>query len=307
MKDILGNTVERKDEMLLERDLEAIDETLYEPVEEELIARTFLDVYDNIPEHAETYSYDQYTRQGEAKRTPTGADDVPFVDNDKSRTDQKVISIENGFKVEKQELRAARANGMAVDTDKAESARRIISENENDLVFLGDVDLGIEGLVNASGKHTYDVPTDSDSDGSEWEYKTGQEIITDIREARAKVNANDGYSADTLVLPPKQYQELDKPYNDYNSETIMTYLQEQGWFDRILEISYLEGADPGGDNDVGLVLDTTSSYMQLGLAVDMERNEPYRLPNGAYQVRIEERTCGLILRRPLAVCRFDQI
>lgn len=307
MKDILGNTVERKDEMLLERDLEAIDETLYEPVEEELIVRTFLSVYDNIPEHAETYSFDQYTRQGSAVRTPTGADNVPFVDNDKTRTDQKVISIENGFKVEKQELRAARANGVAVDTDKAETARRIISENENELIFLGDADLGIEGIVNASGINTYDVPQDSDSDGTAWEYKTGQEIITDIREARAKVNVNDGYNADTLILPPAQYQKLDEPYNDYNSETIMTYLQEQGWFDRILEISYLEEADPGGANDVGLVLDTTPAYMQLGLALDMERGEPYRLPNGAYQVRLEERTCGLILRRPAAVCRFDQI
>lgn len=307
MKDILGNRVERKDEMLLARDLEAIDDVLYEPVEEELIVRTFLDVYSDIPEHAEKYMYDRYDRQGKAKRSATGADDVPLVDNDKTREEQKVISIENGFKIEKQELRAARANGRNVDTEKAETARRIVAENENDLVFLGDSELGIEGLVNADGINEFDVPEDSDADGTEWSYKTGQEIISDIREARAKVNQHDGYNADTLVLPSEQYQELSKPYNDYNSQTIMSYLMEQGWFDSILEISYLEDADPDGDNDSGLVLDTSSSNMQLGLAIDFQREEPYRLPNGAYQVRTEERTCGLILRRPLAVCRFDLI
>jgi len=307
MKDILGNRVERKDEMLLEKDLEAIDDVLYEPKEEELIVRTFLDVYDNIPEHAEKYLFDKYDRQGGAKRSATGADDVPYVDNDKTRDEQKVISIENAFKVEKQELRAARANGRDVNTEKAETARRFTAENENDLVFLGDSELGIDGLVNADGINTYDVPTDSDSDGTEWEYKTGQEIIGDIREARAKVNENDGFNADTLILPSVQYQELSKPYNDYNSDTIMTYLMEQGWFDEILEISYLAESDPDGANDSGLVLDTTPSNMQLGLAIDMRREEPYRLPNGAYQVRTEERTCGLILRRPNAVCRFDLI
>jgi len=307
MKDILGNQVERADEMLLQRDLEAIDDTLYEPKEEELIVRTFLDIYDGIPEHAEVYKYDQFTRKGKAKRSTTGADDVPFVDNDKTRAEQQVISIESGFMIERQELRAARANGRNVDTEKAETARRITAEDENDLVFLGDSDLGIEGLVNAAGINTYDVPTDSDSDGTEWTYKTGQEIINDIREARAKVNKQDGYEADTLVLPSEQYQELAKPYNDYNSETIMSYLMEQGWFNRILEISYLEEADPDGANDVGLVLDTTPSNMQLGLAIDFQRDEPYRHANGSYEVRTEERTCGLILRRPLAVCRFDLI
>lgn len=307
MKDILGNRVERKDEMLLERDLEEIDDVLYEPKEEELIVRTFLSTYTDIPEHAETYMYDRYERQGSAKRSAAGADDVPYVDNDKERISQKVISIENGFKIEKQELRAARANNRNVDTEKAETARRFVAENENDLVFLGDSNLNVPGLVNADGINTYDVPEDSDADGPAWEFKTGQEIIADIREARAKVNKEDGYSADTLILPSTQYEMLAKPYNDYNSETIMTYLMQQGWFDQILEISYLEGADPDGSNDCGLILDTASSNMQLGLSIDFQREEPYRLPNGSYQVRTEERTCGLILRRPKAVCRFDLI
>ena len=307
MKDILGNRVERKDEMLLERDLEVIDNVLYEPKEEELIARTFLSTYTGIPEHAETYMYDRYERQGSAKRSTAGADDVPYVDNDKERISQKVISIENGFKIEKQELRAARANNRNVDTEKAETARRFVSENENDLVFLGDDNLGVPGLVSATGINTYDVPTDADADGTNWEFKTGLEIINDIREARAKVNKEDGYSADTLILPSTQYEMLAKPYNDYNSETIMTYLVQQGWFSQILEISYLVEADPDGANDSGLILDTAPSNMQLGLSIDFQREEPYRLPNGSYQVRTEERTCGLILRRPLAVCRFDLI
>ena len=306
MKGLTDEGEVRGDSMLLEEDLEAINDVLYEPKEEELIARTFLDIYDDIPVGAENYSYDQYTRHGSAKRTPTGADNVPLVDNVKKRQTQKIISIETGFKIEKQELRAARDEGRDIDTSGAETARRTVAEDENDLVFLGDPSLGVEGYINADDINTYDVPQDEDEDGTEWENKTGEEIIDDVREARAKVNEQDGYNADTLILPPKQYQALSKPYNNYNSETIMTYLQEQGWFDDILDISMLKEAAPG-DEDCGLVLDTEPSNMQLGLAIDMEREEPYRLENGAYKVRVEERTCGLILRRPAAVCRFDGI
>lgn len=307
MKDIADSRPhQRQDSMLLEEDLEHIDETLYEPMEEELVARTILSIYDQIPEGAEEYSYDKFTRQGSAKITPTGADDVPLVDNVKERVSQKVVSIENGFKIEKQELRAARDNGQDIDTDKAATARRIISEKENDLVFNGRSAIGVEGLVDADDIHTYTAP-DGEGGDTEWEEKTGEEIVADIRNARAKINELDNFNADTLVVPGSQYEELEKPYNDYNAQTIMAYIDEQGWFDEIVASSYLEGENHDVGDDVGLVIDTDSDKIQIGLAIDMQREEPYRLPNGSYLVRVEERTCGTIIRRPKAICRIDGI
>lgn len=297
----------KADTMLLEQDLENIDNVLYEAKEEELIARTILNTKTDIPSGAETYGYDKLSKEGSAKVTAFGANDIPLVDADLERMQQKIVSIENGFKIKKQELRAAREAGRAVEPTKAGVARRIIAERENELVFVGDSQLGLEGLVNATGLNTYDVPQDSDSDGTEWQYKTGLEIISDIREARKKVNSVDGQSADTLVLPGDQYQELEKPVNDYNTGTVMSYLDEMGWFDRIVETSYLVDADPGGSNDVGLILDTSPENMQLLLPLDIQRGDPFTERNGDQTFALEERCGGVAVRFATAICRFDGI
>lgn len=296
-----------KDSMLREEDLEQIDSTIYEPKREELIARTILNVKTDIDAGVESFGYDKLSESGEAKITAYGTDDVPLVDADLDRVTQKVVSIEDGFRLKKQELRAARLSGRPVESTKAAVARRVIAETENEIVFLGNSDHDIDGLVNAASINTYDVPIDSDGDGTEWQYKTGLEIIADIRDARKKVNSVTGFNSDSLGLPSEQYQQLEKPINDYNTNTVMSYLNEMGWFDRIFETSFLEGADPDGANDCGLILDTEPENMEIALPLDVERGDPFVERNNDVTIALEERLGGLILRYAKAICRFDLI
>ena len=304
MKD-LG--VVRQDAILRNEDLEAIDNTVYEAKERELTARTMVSLMTDIAEGAETYSYDKITKKGAAKIFAYGSDDVPLVDADMERHTQGIFGIVVGFRIDVQEKRAARMANRPIETTKATAGRRAAAEKENDFFYNGDDAYNAEGLLNFTGIQTYSVPQDSDSSGTEWQYKTGAERVADIKEARKKVNLKPGLEADTLALPPAQYEDLDDPYNAENPElTIRRYLENQGWFSRIVSAPELEEGGDGG-TDCFVVFDSNPDVVQLGLPMDLYRHEPYMLGNLSSQINLEDRTAGAIVRFPLGVCRADGI
>jgi hypothetical protein len=305
VKNLTG--VSHQDSMFRKKDLEQIDEILYTANKEELVARAIINVDDDNHPAVETVGYDTLSESGAAKVTANGATDIPLVDGDIERGAQKVVTIESGFKITSQEKRAAEMLGRDIDTNKAAIARRVMAEKENSIVFEGDAELDIPGLVNAANINTLDVDTDSDSDGVEWEYKTGFEIIKDIREARKKVSKRPGFIPNVLVLPPDQYERLQDPINETNVNTVMSYLENMGWFDEIVSTSSLEGADPDGDNDCGIILDNNPAYIELALPLDIYRHEEIKMDNNDIRINLEERFAGALIRYPLAVCRFDGI
>jgi len=306
MKDIVQDTI-RNDSMLIAEDLETIESTVYEANREELIARTIFALNTDAHPGDETQGYDIIEAHGQAVVSSSGADDIPTVGEKVRREYNKIMSLESAFKISKQEQRKARKNNRTVKTYRASTARRSVSEQENTITFVGDADYDVEGVLNVTGLQEFNVPTDADSVGTEWTNKTGFEKIADIRNARGKVAQEDGFMPDTLVLPPAQYEQLQEPINQYNTNTIMSYLEDMGWFDTIVEISDLTEGDPEGANDVGLVLDTNPENMELGLAMDIAMGDAIKQDNGSEKFNLEERFAGLMVRKPKAICRFDGI
>ena len=288
------------------QDLEAIDSTLYAPKEEELLARTLFNVKTDVDPGAEQYSYDVIKRSGAAKILAPGADDIPLVEVDMERNTLKIYSIATGFKVSIQEMRQVRLTaGMSIDTTKAGVARRVVAEKENKLAFVGDSNYNISGLLNTTGIQSDLVDNTGTGDTTEWVNKTGLQIIADIRQARAKVDKLPGHTADTLVLPSEHYEMLQIPVSEYDTRPIMDYLMNVGWFSTIEKSDDLVGAGTG-DSDSFVVMDTNPEVVELLVPMDITRHEEeYAFPN--MKVPVEERTGGLIIRYPMAICRADGI
>lgn len=305
----LNDSAIKTDSLLREEDLRALDEEVYQKGHSELKARDIFNVKTDISAGAETVSYDKLEEMGEAKVTANGADDIPLVDADLERTDHGIVTIESGFKIGKQEARAAEEAGRAIDTIKAGTARRVVSKKENDVTFLGNEDRGIDGAVNAEGMLTYTVETNEDDSSTEWEDKTGMEIVKDLRKAKGKMNDLDGFEAQVLALAPAKYGELDKPLNKYNAQTVMSYLEnDTDWFEDIIEVNELSGADPDDDDsDVGLIIDNRRENIEMALPMDIDRQDPIKLANGDVQVNLEERFGGLIIRYPQALLRIKSL
>lgn len=295
----------RADALIRPVDLEAIDSKLYEAKKEELKARTIFTVKTDVPEGAETYSYDVIKRSGAAKILAPGADDIPLVDADMERHTENIFSIAAAFRVSVQELRQAQMAGRPVEATKADTARKAIAEKENRLVWIGDAKHNILGVTNAEGIQIMAIDNNEADTSSKWKDKTGREIVGDLRKARTTINRLPGHSANTLVVTPDAMEELEKEYNQYTGQTVLQYLRSQNWFTTIEFTSDLEKRGDS-NTDCFLVLDNSPDVVEVLIPMDIRRHpEEYKFPN--YKVPLEERTGGAIVRYPMAIVRGDGI
>lgn len=295
----------RGDALIRPQDLNAIDRRVYEPHASELKARSVFTVKTDIPAGAETYSYDVITRSGVAKILAPGATDVPLVDADLERHTVDVYSIAAAFNISVQEIRNAQMANRQIDVTKADTVRKAIAEKENQIAFSGDAKYKIKGLTDATGIQVYAAPQNEAKTSTKWKDKTGKEIVADIRKAKNMVNKLNGHEADTLLLTPDSFEELEKTFNEFTQQSVLEYIKSQNWFKRIETINDLKGKGLA-DTDCFVVLDSSPDVVQLGIPLDITRHpQEYAFPNT--KVPFEERTTGLIIRYPMAICRADGI
>ena len=289
------------------RDLQAIDNVLYEAPKEELVARSILNVKTDVHPGAEFYGYNVLTRSGAAKIIANGADDIPMVDTDMVRHVVTIYSIATSFRISIQEQRAAQLTNSPIDATKAETARRAISEKENRVAFVGDKKFNIMGIANATGIQISNAAANGTASSTKWSAKASDLIVEDIRLAKKKITVLPGYGAAnlTLALPPDQFEELNRRYSDFDSRTIRKVIEGNGWFSNIVRVADLTGIGTS-NTDAMLVMDTSKSTAELLLPMDITRHkEEYKFPNT--KVPLEERFGGIILRSPQAVVRVDGI
>lgn len=295
----------RNDALVTPQDLNAIDKRIYEPHESELKARKVFAVKSDIPAGAETYSYDVITRSGAAKILAPGASDVPLVDADLERHTVNIYSIAAAFNISVQEVRQAQMSGRPIEVTKADTVRKAIAQKENQVAFSGDEKYKIKGLTNATGVQVYAAPQNEGGTSTKWKDKTGKEIVEDIKKAKNKVNKLEGHEADTLLLPPDAFEELEKTFNEFTQQTVLEYVKSQNWFKRIETVHDLAGKGLNS-SDCFVALDSSPSVIELGIPLDITRHpQEYKFPNT--KVPFEERTTGLIIRYPMAICRADGI
>lgn len=282
------------------RDLQAIDKVVYQAPQEELVARQLFNLKTNIHPGAETYGYYVMTRSGAAKILANGADDVPLVDTDLTRYQQPIYSIASAIRYSVTEIRQAQMVGQAVDTAKAEIARRAIAEKENSIIFTGDTSVGLKGVVNAEGIQIQAAE-------KKFSEMTSEEIVETIRKARAKITTIPGFRTATLklMIAPQSYEELNRRYNEFEPRTILQVINSNGWFQSIVPVYDLEGVGTT-DSDCLIIMDTAPSTCEILLPLDITRHqEEYAYPN--WKVPFEERCGGALIRRPYAIIRIDGI
>lgn len=295
----------REDALLRPQDLEAVDKKIYEPKKEELKARTILNVKTDVPAGAETYSYDVMTRSGAAKILAPGATDIPLVDADLKRHTVNIYSIATAFNLSVQEIRNAQMARRPVEVTKADTARKAIAEKENKLVWMGDKEHNILGVVNATGIQVLAVPNNEAGTSTKWKEKKGVEIVEDIKKAKNLVNKLPGHIADTLLVAADQYEHLEKVYNEHTMQTCLQYIQSQNWFKRIDYTSDMNRQGTAG-TDCFLVFDSSPDVVEMLVSMDITRHpQEYKFPN--YKIPLEERCGGAIVRYPMAIVRGEGI
>ncbi len=309
--------ITRQDALIRKEDLLAIENVLYEVKKEELVARQFLHVNTSFPIYAQEIGYDWYDMAGSAKILAAGASakDIPFVGEKGGRETMKVYSIATGLRYTKAERLATQAKSalgkgpsVSLDTVRVAAARRFIAETENRLVFTGDKNHDIKGLLNMTGIISENVAqgaAGADAVAKRlWANKTPKEILKDLLTAKTTVENGNIFKARVLVLDSAHYNKLLQPYSDQSPMTILKWLQSEGaFFEKIVVTGQMSSTYNGlaGSVDAFAVLDNNPEIIEIAVIEDITLGEPVYDIAGTSEQMVEERTAGCIIRHPKGI------
>lgn len=197
---------------------------------------------------------------------------------------------------------------MNLDTLRVETARRVINETENKLVFVGDSAYAIPGLINVVGNISEDIAQGAAAGTPAfkrlWVNKTPKEILADLRTAKLKASVGGLFEPDALILPPDQYEALTQPYSDQSPLTILSWLNTQGmYFKTIMKARELSAAFNGltPAADCFIVMESSREVAEIAVVRDITLLPPvYDVLYNSEQAVIQS-TAGAIIRHPSAI------
>lgn len=203
------------------------------------------------------------------------------------------------------DLRAAAMANQPLDQMKAQAARKVIEQGINRIIWDGDIDTGRVGVLTDPDVPYGTVAADGTGASTKFADKTGQQIYRDLRIAIQEVfiNSNGLFTADTLVLPPEQYEYIASiPFAEqYRANSILEALKLN--FPR-LNIEYaveLKGASSiTPTNDVMIAYQKKMEYACLALPIPFEMFPP-QMTALKYAVLCRARTAGMIIRQPISM------
>jgi hypothetical protein len=249
----------------------------------------------------------QYTRVGVAKMVSDYAADFPRVDiyGTESSVKPKDIGASYGYSI--QEVRRAQMAGVALETRRADAARRAIEDKINTIAFSGDTATDLDGFIEYAG--TTEFTLTSGAAGYTWALKTADEILADMNGlVYAVLSATNGVEQpDTMLLPLAQYNQIKtKRLGTYSDTTVMDYfLKTNQYIERIEWLTELKtGSDTDGTRAMVFVND--ANHLQLMLPVPFEQFDPNKV-GLTYEVPCLARCAGMVVYYPAAIAFVDGI
>ncbi|MEH6505007.1 MAG: major capsid family protein [Sulfitobacter litoralis] len=155
---------------------------------------------------------------GKAKFINGKADDVPLVNLLREKFEQGVNLAGIGYQFSVEEIGQAQMLGQNLSSDGAEAANLAFNQLVDEVAFVGNADLGVQGLLNTTGITT-------SAAAKTFALSTPQEILAEINSTLTGImTATNGVEmADTLLMPLKQYGDI--ATRQIAPESTMTVLQ----------------------------------------------------------------------------------
>ncbi len=303
------------DTIFFARELEHIEETMFEFDLKVLKHRAYIPV-DNTPDPgADTVTYRLFEKIGIAAIINNFANDLPSADVLGSEFRAPVRSIATSIRFSTHDLRRARMADVPLDSMKAASAQRAVDERESAIAWNGDADSGLPGLLtNANIPLISAAAAAGGGNAPEWDGpdKTPDETIQDVSTAVATVRktTKGARSVDTLLLPIDQYNKIaNTPRSIHSDITVLQWISRPGNAFNISAVDWVNEFDtPGGlfSGDIALFYERNPQV--LSQRITMERVIlPMQQRNLEFVIPVEARNGGVVVRYPLACLFMDDI
>lgn len=293
--------------LLTREDLRQIQSILFMEKTDELIGRRVFSTNNEFTPGAEEIGFDSFSRQGSAKilAAGAGAKDVVLIGGDKVRHTQKVFTLATGFEIQRRRLKAIEAanklgKGPQIneETLKINTARRFMSELEDEIIFNGNTDHAIDGVLTHPG-----IATGAALTGT-WLSATPLQILADLRDAKNDLEKDGFFTAKVLIVSPASWNIFQQPFSVETIITLAQWLESQGaYFDKIVVSRAMLNAFNGStfSSDIFMVVDNDPENIELAIVEDMVMEEPERDFLGNLLFGVLEEFGGPMIRHPSAI------
>ena len=285
------------------RELESIEERMYEIKRKELKYRELIPVSNRDNPGANTVTYRQFDKVGMAQVIANFADDLPRADVFGKEFTQPVKSLGVAVGWNTQEIRAASLANVPLETMKADAQRRSLREKESKIAWNGDADSGLQGFLNNANIPQVAAPNGAAA-ASEWSTKTPDEIIADVLAIVTKIreDSKGTFSGDTLLLPIDQWNIIaGTPRSATSDMTILEFLTKPGNTYGLTTIDWLPDeldAAIGGE-DIAVLYQRDSEVLEQRIPLELQLL-PIQERNLEFIMNGEARNGGVVLRYPIA-------
>lgn len=160
---------------------------------------------------------------GQAKFMNGKGDDVPMVNLLRQKFEQGVNMAGIGYTFSLEEIGQAQMLNQNLSSDGAEAANKAYQQLVDEVAFVGNADLGIEGLFNMTG-------ITSSAAAATFAAGSPQDILTTINGTlTAIMTSTKGIEmADTIVLPLTQYGDIaTRQLAPESDSTVMDFIQRK--------------------------------------------------------------------------------
>ena len=288
---------------MLEQQLEQMRATVMEVKYEDLRARRFLPVANDINTGAEFFSYTQTDEVGEAKIIRNYSDDPPAVEVNAEKITHSIVSLGDSYYYSLQDMRRAAFAGVPLDARKARAARNAFERGIDTLAATGSAQDNIVGFLTSTAP---DITTPV---GAVWAGLAADLILNDMNKLVSEmiIDSKEAYYPDTVLLPTAQYVQISqKRLSADSQDTVLTAFMRANPFIRTVESWNKLATAAVGGGARGVAYKRDPEVLELVIPQEFEVLPP-QPKNYAFNVLAHGRTAGCAIYRPLGIRFIDDI
>jgi len=301
--------LDAKDTIFFAEELRRIKSEVYET---EFPERQSLNGMFPVSEEAdpgdEEIGYDIVTAVGIAEFIANYADDIALADISTKREMAKIRTIGLAYSYNWGEVQKARKLGKNLTAKKAMAVREGIETKLNQIIWYGDKEYGLYGILNHPNIPAGTVQTGATSGNVKWEDKTDDEILKDLFDLvnAPRINTKGVEIVDSIAMGIKAHSVITSRRLGDTTITIKQFFMDQNpqvtGIYVVPELDDVVALPSGGTGPSGVVMayHNRSDKLSVELPVDFEQMEAEKR-NLAWKVPAVARIGGILVPRPLSI------
>lgn len=288
--------------VLFARQLETVSNRIYEKKYAELKGRRFVPFSNEGGPNSEYFTVRVWDGTVMAKLITDYATDFPLVSMSAQEHTMRYhdVGLAYGFSI--RELRIAAATGVALETRKAELARRGIEQAIDEAVAVGVPAIRTFGLINHPNASLFSLPNGT------WSSATGEQILADLNAILTQnlVSTLEILSIDTILMSTAAYRKIATTMvnSSAGALTVLEAFRNQNPGVTVESWTRLSNANAAGTNGRIVAYRRDPEVMQFQIGSEFEVF-PATMQGTSIVYPTMARFAGLALHHPLALMYCD--